>query len=56
MCLAISGCSTSDKEASTERLAYPEPPRSDQVDDYHGMQVADPYRSLEDLSAPATKR
>ena len=27
---------------------YPEPPRSDTFDDYHGARVADPYRPLED--------
>ncbi|HEU4571507.1 MAG TPA: hypothetical protein VFR93_02385, partial [Candidatus Limnocylindrales bacterium] len=36
-------------------LDYPEPPTSDQVDDYHGTLVADPYRPLEDSDAPATR-
>jgi prolyl oligopeptidase len=35
---------------------YPTAPRGTQVDDYHGVTVADPYRPLEDLRAPATKR
>src|SRR6516165_10100543 len=34
---------------------YPEAPRSDAVDDYHGTRVADPYRPLEDPDAPATR-
>jgi prolyl oligopeptidase len=38
-----------------EHLAYPPAPRSDQVDTYFGMQVADPYRPLEELDAPATR-
>jgi prolyl oligopeptidase len=37
------------------RLTYPAPPTADQVDDYHGMPIADPYRPLEDTSAPASK-
>jgi prolyl oligopeptidase len=34
--------------SETDRLPYPETRRVDQVDDYHGVQVADPYRWLED--------
>ena len=37
------------------RLPYPAAPTSDQVDDYHGTSIADPYRPLEDVSAPATR-
>ncbi|HET7030204.1 MAG TPA: prolyl oligopeptidase family serine peptidase [Candidatus Limnocylindrales bacterium] len=36
-------------------LRGPEPPTTDQVDDYHGTLVADPYRPLEDADAPATR-
>ena len=37
------------------KLTYPTPPTADQVDDYHGTQVADPYRPLEDSDAPASR-
>ena len=36
------------------RVQYPPTQTVDQVDDYHGTRVADPYRWLEDLDAPAT--
>ncbi len=36
------------------RLSYPETKTGTQVDDYHGVQVADPYRWLEDLDSPET--
>ena len=34
--------------ATAEKLAYPDTKKSLQTDDYHGTQVADPYRWLED--------
>jgi prolyl oligopeptidase len=37
------------------RIDYPTPPTADQVDDYHGTRIADPYRPLEDSDAPATR-
>ena len=36
-------------------LRYPVPPLADHVDVYHGVEVADPYRQLEDLDAPQTR-
>jgi prolyl oligopeptidase len=36
-------------------LAYPTAPTADQVDDYHGTPIADPYRPLEDSDAPETR-
>ncbi len=37
-----------------QKLAYPESKKVDQVDDYHGTKVADPYRWLEDLDSAET--
>jgi prolyl oligopeptidase len=36
-------------------LSYPQTRQVDQIDDYHGTQIADPYRWLEDLDAPETE-
>ncbi|MCA1567439.1 MAG: prolyl oligopeptidase family serine peptidase [Acidobacteria bacterium] len=41
--------------AASKPLAYPSAKKVEQVDDYHGTKVADHYRWLEDLDAPATK-
>ena len=35
-------------------LSYPQAARGTQVDNYHGNTIADPYRWLEDVDAPAT--
>jgi prolyl oligopeptidase len=35
-----------------QRLTYPETKRTDQVDDFFGNRVADPYRWMEDLNTP----
>jgi prolyl oligopeptidase len=39
-----------------EKLLYPKPPSSDQVDDYFGVKVRDPYRPLEDLDSEVTRK
>src|SRR5207244_4406343 len=38
-----------------ERMNYPIAKKVDQVDDYHGTKVADPYRWLEDPDAADTR-
>ncbi len=40
---------------SKQKLAYPATAKTNQVDDYHGTKVADPYRWLEDDNSAATK-
>jgi prolyl oligopeptidase len=40
--------------AQVSSLVYPQARRSDQVDDYHGTKVADPYRWLEETDSAET--
>jgi prolyl oligopeptidase len=37
-----------------QRLPYPQAPTSNQIDDYHGTKIADPYRTLENADAAST--
>ena len=47
---------TPDRSSSMPALIYPQSKRTDQVDEYHGVKVPDPYRWLEDSEDPATKQ
>jgi prolyl oligopeptidase len=42
--------------AQEKKIEYPQAPRTEQVDDYHGTEVADPFRPLEDADSPETRR
>jgi prolyl oligopeptidase len=41
---------------NVSKLNYPVAPKGDQVDDYHGAKIADPYRGLENADAASTEK
>jgi prolyl oligopeptidase len=47
---------TMNSSLLADKIAYPETRKSDQIDDYHGVKVADPYRWLEDDRSPETEK
>jgi prolyl oligopeptidase len=55
----LAACSTSPRAVHTapapEKLQYPAAARGSVVDNYHGTQVADPYRWFEDAGAQNTR-
>jgi prolyl oligopeptidase len=51
--LPVAGAASA--QTASAPLSYPTAARGTQVDDYHGTSVADPFRWLEDVDAPATK-
>lgn len=57
--VGISSCSQTPQPATgapaeARAFAYPHTHKVDQVDDYHGTSVADPYRWIEDLDSEQT--
>jgi prolyl oligopeptidase len=56
MLLATATMLGSNLPAAAQQLHYPEARRGNEVDDYFGTPVPDPYRWLEDVDAPDTRR
>jgi prolyl oligopeptidase len=49
------GAPSAAEDKKEQRMVYPKTRRVEQADDYHGTQVADPYRWLEDPDSDDTK-
>jgi prolyl oligopeptidase len=56
MLLLLAGTALFLGAGNSSKLNYPVAPKGDQVDDYHGVKIADPYRGLENADAPSTEK
>ncbi len=52
----IISCKPATETATSEKLTYPVTAKSDQIDDYFGVKVSDPYRWLENDTAEDVKK
>src|SRR5271170_7068604 len=52
--MTLTIATTLSNSAYAQGLPYPAARKSDQLDNYHGTKVADPYRWLEDDNSPET--
>lgn len=53
--LLCTGSGSAQQNGEVKKFVYPAAPTSNQVDDYHGIKVADPYRPLEDPDSAPTR-
>ena len=53
LCVSLA---TAQQNGGASKLNYPVAPSSNQVDEYHGVKVADPYRPLEDPDSAASRQ
>ena len=53
--IVLAAFATAALATTAQHLAYPDATRGNVTTDYHGVQVADPYRWLEDIDSPATR-
>ena len=54
--LGLALCSAALAKDSPGKANYPEARKGEQVDDFHGTKVADPYRWLEDPDSPESRQ